>query len=228
MKSPIPQQKALQIWYFAFAKQHITYIMIIDFNVNYNNYEEKILNFYGFWEYKCPCCGARHSLTRHASYTRNICFLIAIGIEEHKIKILRLVCSSCNTTHAILPADTIPYCIYSFSCILQILTKLFVDEQSVIQISNKNHVSFQLIYLFIKRLIKHYNPCINFLRMFLTVQLDFTSSFKDVLSIITKNFSCIDFQREYINYTKLVFLMIRNQNILSRKVHIGAYFKPPT
>ena len=89
--------------------------MIIDFNVNYNNYEEKILNFYGFWEYKCPCCGARHSLTRHASYTRNICFLIAIGIEEHKIFLfdkLQLELSEEKTT--VIPS-TLPSTAYNDS-----------------------------------------------------------------------------------------------------------------
>lgn len=202
--------------------------MIIDFNVNFNNYDEKVLNYYGFWEYRCPCCNALHSFTRHAIYTRNICFLDSGLVEEKQINILRLACNSCNRTHAILPADTIPYLIYSFSCIFQVLLKHLVDEESVLEISNKNQISFQLIYLFIKRFINHFNPCISFLRVFLAVQLNFTSSFKNVLSAIDKNFSYIDFQREYFNYFKLIFLMLRIQNVLSKPVHIGAYFKPPT
>lgn len=202
--------------------------MIIDYIVNFNNYNEKVLNYYGFWDYRCPFCNAFHSFTRHATYSRNICFLNFGRIEEQKIKILRLACSSCDRTHAILPADIIPYLIYSFSCIFQVLIKRFVYEESVLDISNKNQISFQLIYLFIKRFIYHFNPCTIFLRVFLSVQFDFSSSFKDVLSVIAKNISCIDFQRKYLNYSQLVFLMMRNQDVLSKKVHIGAYFKPPT
>ena len=202
--------------------------MIKDFNLNYNNYEENILNYFGIWGYRCPCCNAVHSFTRHGTYIRNICYLNFDTIEELKITILRLYCNSCETTHAILPADIIPYCIYSFSFIFHVLTMHFVDEKTVLESSNKNQISFQLIYLFIKRFIKHFNPCIIFLRVFLDAQLDFSSSFKDALLIIAKNFSCIDFQREYLNYFKLVFLMMRNQNILSRPVYIGSHFKPPT
>jgi len=202
--------------------------MINDYSVNFNNYNENVLNYYGFWDYICPSCNAFHSFTRHATYSRNICFLNSGKIEEHKINILRLLCNSCGRTHAILPADTVPYLIYSFSCVFQVLIKHFVDEQSVLEISNINLISFQVIYLFIKRFINHFNPCITFLRVFLAVQLDFTSSFKDVISTIAKNFNYVDFQRKYSNYCKLAFFMMRNQNILSKPVHIGSYFKPPT
>ena len=202
--------------------------MIIDYCVNFNNYNEIVLNYYGFWLYRCPSCNAFHSFSRHATYSRYICFLNSGKIEEHKINILRLLCKSCGQTHAILPADTVPYLIYSFSCIFQILIQRFVDVKSVLEISNINQISFQVIYLFIKRFINHFNPCITFLRVFLAVQLDFTSYFKDVISTISKNFNCVDFQRKYLNYSKLVFLIMRNQNILSKPVHIGSYFKPPT
>lgn len=200
----------------------------MDFTLNFNNYNENVLNFYGFWSYRCPSCNAFHSFTRHATYSRNICFFYFGRIEEHKINILRLLCNSCDTTHAILPADTVPYLIYSFSCIICILIKRFVNEESILEISNKNQISYQLIYLFLKRFITHFNPCITFLRVFLAVQLEFSSPFKDVVSTIVMHFNIIDFQRKYLNYSKLVFLMMRKQNILSKPVHIGAHFKPPT
>ena len=61
--------------------------MIIDFDINYNNYTEKILNNYSIYTYTCPKCGAKHSFTRHASYERNICCFDAnfeiIEIKDH-------------------------------------------------------------------------------------------------------------------------------------------------
>jgi len=202
--------------------------MIIDSSVNCNTYEENILNHYGFWKYRCPCCRALRSFTRHAIYTRHICSLNFDVVVEKRINILRLACSSCNTTHAILPADTIPYCIYSFSCIFQVLVQNLLEEKSILEISSNNQISFQIIYLFLKRFINHFNHCITFLRVFLAAQLDFSASSKDVISIIVKNFSYIDFQREFFNHIKEVFFMMRSQNVLSRKLHIGSYFKPPT
>lgn len=202
--------------------------MINDFNININNYSNKILNFYGFWDYICPSCQARHSLTRHGFYTRNICYFNLGNIEECKIKILRLICSSCGVTHAILPSDIIPYVIFTFSCVFKLLMQHFVDAKSVLEVSKENHISFQLMYLFINRLIYHLNPCVIFLRVFLAVQTDFSSSFKDVLSIIYINFRSLAFQYKYLNFYKKVFLMKRSQNILSRQVYIGAHFKPPT
>jgi hypothetical protein len=202
--------------------------MILNFSVNFNNYKEKILDFYGTWDFKCPCCNAFRSFSRHAVYTRNLCFLADSKIIERKFNILRLICNSCRTTHAVLPADVIPYAIYSLSCVLKILSKYFVENQSVLNLFYQFKFSFQLIYIFIKRFAEHFIPCINFLRIFLASHIDFNSSFKHALSIINTHFDAIDFQHEYLNYMKSIFLMTRSRNVLSRQLHIGSYFKPPT
>ena len=79
--------------------------MINHYSVNFNSYNEKVLNYYGFWDYRCPSCNAFHSFTRHATHSRNIFFLNFGKIEESKINILCLLCKSCGETHAKLPAD---------------------------------------------------------------------------------------------------------------------------
>ena len=96
--------------------------MIIDYGVNFNNYIEKILNFYGFWLYICPSCSAKNSFTRHATYLRNICILNFDVFETKELDILRLYCNSCGKTHAILPAETIPYCFFTIPCVLKVLS----------------------------------------------------------------------------------------------------------
>ncbi|TYQ16375.1 UNVERIFIED_CONTAM: hypothetical protein Cloal_2908 [Acetivibrio alkalicellulosi] len=99
--------------------------MIIDFEANFNNYEEKILNNYKIFNYTCPVCGAKHSLSRHAKYKRYTCILYKNTICFDTIEILRLKCSSCGKTHAILPSNIIPYCVYSYSCIFTVLFVTF-------------------------------------------------------------------------------------------------------
>ena len=198
--------------------------MILDFSVNFNDYNEKILNFYGVWNFKCPCCNAFRSFSRHALYSRNICILKDNQIIEKRLNILRLKCKSCETTHAVLPADVIPYMIYSFSCVLAFLYKHFVENQSALCIFKKFKISCQLFYQFIKRFTNYVNACINFLRIFLSLELDFNSSHKSILSFINTKFIISDFQFQYLNFSKSVFLMTRRRNILSHQLYIGSCF----
>lgn len=202
--------------------------MILDFNVNFNNYEEKIINFNGIWDYSCPCCKAFRPFSRHATYSRNICFFEYSKIIEKKTDILRLKCSSCLTTHAILPADIIPYKIYSFSCIMNILKLLYVDGMGVLDIAKKLNITFQLIYSFIKVFKKFMAACISFLKIFSFAQLDFGSSCKDILVAINEFTDLVTFQRNYFDFTQTVFLMDRNLNTVSGQITIGSHFKPPT
>lgn len=202
--------------------------MILNFAVNFNNYDEEILNFYGIWDFKCPCCNAFRSFSRHALYSRHICILSDNQILEKKLNILRLKCKSCKTTHAVLPSDIIPYMFYSLSCVLMYLSEYFIENQSVLCIFEKFKISYQLFYQFIKRFLAHFNPCINFLRIFLSFEIDFGASNKSIISFINTKFIPPDFQSQYFNFSNLVFLMTRHRNILSRQLHIGSYFKPPT
>lgn len=61
----------------------------------------------------CPACGAPVSMKKHGYYRRSFVYMDSGRIEEQSIKIRRLRCSSCGTTHAVLPLAVIPYCVYS-------------------------------------------------------------------------------------------------------------------
>lgn len=202
--------------------------MILNFDVNINDYNEKILNFYGIWNFCCPCCNAFRSFSRHAFYTRNLCVLSNSQVVEKQLNILRLICNSCGTTHAILPSDIIPYAIYSFSCVMQLLTNHFDRNHNILSLCEQFKISFQLLYSFIKRFTEHFIPCVNFLRIFSASELDFNSSFRDGLSFINTHFNSTCFQLEFLNHMKFIFLMTRSHNILSRHIGIGLHFKPPT
>ncbi len=128
-------------------------IMIIDFTVNFNDYNDKILKNYNIINYTCPKCGAKHSLTRHGCYERNVLLIDELGnIEDKRMVVLRVKCSSCKTTHAILPNDIIPYCIYSFSFILKVLAAYYSEQHKVEEICSNFCICFQVLYMFISRL----------------------------------------------------------------------------
>ena len=62
-----------------------------------------------------PCHS--NGLIIHAYYDRHV----DIFDRNHTIRILRLKCPSCNSTHAVLIEDTIPYSIVSFDIIIDVL-----------------------------------------------------------------------------------------------------------
>ena len=105
--------------------------MIIDFTHSFKDYDE-ILNFYGIWDYDClnPECGARqHPMRRHAKYERSLVLWDASArrLKEERMEILRLKCSSCDTTHAVLTLDIIPFFEYSIYAFLA-LVSLCMEE----------------------------------------------------------------------------------------------------
>jgi uncharacterized protein DUF6431 len=196
--------------------------MIIDFDVDIKNYIENILNFFGFWKYVCPCCGSINSLVRHAKYERYICLFENNVFVCRTIIILRLKCKSCNTTHAILPIDVIPYKIFSFTCIRICLTGYFIEEMSGPEISFMYRISVQMVYLFIKEYRDEQAACINFLRAnALEISKETSKDPKNILLFVNTHFPEPDFLRLYFMHTRQVFLMRRRHNPLSKTLWVG-------
>ncbi|WP_395939534.1 DUF6431 domain-containing protein [Clostridium sp. DJ247] len=196
--------------------------MIIDFNVNYNNYNEKILNNYSIFYYICPKCGAKHSLTRHGNHERNVCFIDdSQNVRDRKIIILRVKCSSCNSTHAILPNDIIPYCIYSFSFILNVLTEYYSNEHRVLDICSKFSISFQILYMFILKFSLFLNSCTTVLR---SLGYAVASAPNTIVSEITNYQFNGNFLYQHFFNSQWIFLMLKFQNILPRPIYIGGFY----
>lgn len=195
--------------------------MIIDFNVNIKTYVEKILNNYDFFNYECPKCGAKHSLIRHGIYERNISFIKEDNICNEKIEVLRLKCTSCNSTHAILPNDVVPYCIYSYSFMMKVIMDFSIDKERVLSIANKYNISFQLIYSFISRLNKFLKDCIYVFRTLNLLKDNFNPTVKDVLVMIENSFEN-SFQKIFFSKTRWMFLMSKFLNINSKPILIGS------
>lgn len=195
--------------------------MIIDFSVNCNNYRDKIFNSYSIFDYTCPKCGSKHSLSRHGSYERNICFMKDYhNIYEEKMSIIRLKCSSCSSTHAILPNDIIPYCIYSFSTIINILTRRYIKNEKILAIGEDLSISFQLIYNFISRFIKFLDSCLIVLKNLGLYNISTTPS-KVAAAIAQYQNNNNNFLYQYFFNSKWMFLMTKFHNILSPKIFIG-------
>lgn len=137
--------------------------MIIDFAHSFKDYNE-ILDFYGIWECSCPKCGARHSLHRHAKYFRNLIVWESEGLVEERMEILRLQCSSCGCTHAVLTPDVIPFCIFSVEAFLALISLCLNPDGSVLNTGQHTGTSYQLLYRFLQIFHEYRAKLILFLR----------------------------------------------------------------
>jgi len=162
--------------------------MIIASNINCKNYKTEILNNYQIYSYECPKCQSRHYWVRHATYGRNVVLVENFVFVEMKMNILRLKCNSCKSTHAILPSDIIPYCIYSLACIFKLITEHYLEKNSVICIAKKYKISFHLICHFLKLFNSFINECISTLRLLEIIKCASIPTPKEVLKLIVDNF----------------------------------------
>jgi hypothetical protein len=95
----------------------------------------------------CPCCGAKTPIwSYHDSYPR---YLISFENEltiTYTIDITRIICSSCQHAHAILPEIIIPYSSYSLPFILNVLKDYFLSKMTVKTICEKYQTSVSMLY----------------------------------------------------------------------------------
>ena len=194
--------------------------MIIDFELNVNTYENFLSENCDLIRYYCPKCGCKH-LVKHAIYLRNLVLLKDNIFSDEKFTIHRVICTSCGSTHAILPNDVIPYCIYSFSLILHMLYSIFVSGNSVLCIANKFNISFQLIYSFIARFTCFFNECIQCLKI---LEVLFPKNITKTI-VIKLIFDYINlgnnFLKQYLFNFKWCFMMTKFHNMNSPPISIG-------
>jgi hypothetical protein len=176
--------------------------MIIDFSLSFKDYEENILNFRGVWPYSCPTCSAGR-WNRHGSYSRHFIILYDEILKEEKLLILRLLCCSCNRTHAILPSETIPWGIYSICTLLKVL-ETFLETKSITKTCAKYNLSWQCIYWFNQRLLAYIDSLeLLFREQGLWLPIQKPSSI-EALSILRRN---IFLQESFFrSFKKLLFL----------------------
>ncbi len=73
-----------------------------------------------FLSEKCPKCGKTHLTVFSSCYSRNVIFKVNNLLIKIKIQVPRLICSNCNSTHAVLPDFCVPLKQYSKQAILEI------------------------------------------------------------------------------------------------------------
>ncbi len=139
--------------------------MIICFNKKINDFNENNLKSFSSYSERnlyvqslmpdiadmhrniCPCCKAQNKLIKYGKYNRNISVLVNDSIENYNVSVQRVICNSCNRTHALLPNFIVPYKIMAMFSITQIVERASVS--SVYKLSEIIKLSFQMIYTYI-------------------------------------------------------------------------------
>ena len=103
----------------------------------------------------CPKCGAKGKLSEHGDYGRYL-----VSFEEGEITVSlvspdRFYCSSCGTSHALLPDIIIPYGRYSLLFVLAVLIAYFERAVTVANICEKFGIAVSTIYDWKERIALH-------------------------------------------------------------------------
>ncbi|MEG0578398.1 MAG: DUF6431 domain-containing protein [Niameybacter sp.] len=192
--------------------------MILHFQTNLKDYIQNISNNYTSTQYTCPKCGAKHAMRRHGFYTRHVLTIENNTFHDHTLSVLRLQCTSCNSTHAVLPMDVIPYSIYSLSTVLLLISKVLVEQISLTETAYHFNLSYQLISFFIKRFLSFESDARILLK---ELHILDTLTLSAMLQLIINRPTFIS---EYFIHTRWLFLMQKFRSISPKPIFVGTDF----
>jgi hypothetical protein len=130
-----------------------------------------------FLELPCPNCGAKHpTWAYHDSYERCLISYDNNSIITDTINITRIICSSCNGTHAILPEVIIPFRSYSLLFVLSALKDYFTPGITVAALCDKYQISISTLYEWKHLFNTHKKLWLGILEDIYQKSLDFLSS----------------------------------------------------
>ena len=130
----------------------------------------------------CPSCGARHSCSNFAFYPRNMISYQKGSIVCSIISVPRVECSSCDSTHTILPDILIPHGSYSLSFILKILRSYFLGHKTIACLCSHFQISISTLYAWIHLFKKQKSLWLGILK---DAQMSSHSFLDSILSIKT-------------------------------------------
>ena len=129
--------------------------------LNFKNFSDlKLFNFYqdtiDVTKEVCPHCGAIGCFSEVSSYERHLITIEKNIRVDYLIDVRRVLCSSCMSSHALLPDNLIPYGSYSISFILYILDSYLSRTTTVATFCETWQISTSTLYTWIHTFMNHY------------------------------------------------------------------------
>lgn len=144
---------------------------VYDFKSFSQKYYNNCINNINFLSLSCSC-GIKGSFIKHGYYTRSI--KTPLGLV--KLKILRVKCSSCGKTHAVLLSSIVPYSQISLLDQVNIIinpkdvmeNNIFIDESNIAYTKSKYYKFFKeplaSFYIKLQPTIKFIDLCFKHLK----------------------------------------------------------------
>ena len=123
----------------------------------------KTINDFDVSKAICPLCKAKYRCEDFSTYSRNMISFEKESVTCHSLSIPRLMCASCNHTHALLPDILIPFGSYSLSFILKVLRAKFLGNKTVLALCEYFQISVSTLYSWIKLFHKQKQVCLGIL-----------------------------------------------------------------
>jgi len=121
----------------------------------------------------CPRCGAIGKFKSYGKYSRGLCYHTGGKTVDSRVWVLRFECTSCGSTHALLPDVLTPYSPYSLSFVLTVLIAYFEREATVVDICAKFGIAVSTLYSWKGRIASHKELMIGILKSRATPALEF-------------------------------------------------------
>jgi len=132
-------------------------------------------------QYKvCPNCGAIDCCSPYASYGRCMISIESGVRKEHYLTIQRVICGSCNSTHALLADVLIPYGSYSLRFILHTLRAYLNRTCTVAALCNRYNIAISTLYRWIDLFKEHANLWLSVLEQILQISVEALDHFENI------------------------------------------------
>ncbi len=146
----------------------------------------------------CPCCSSKGNCIIHGYYHRSI-----VDFQDDKpttalLRVLRVKCTSCGHTHAVLPDFIVPYLSYGIRFILQVLAEFFSHVMTVAALCAKYAINPRVLYRWIRTFYSHKELIIS------RIDLSATPDHSFVQGILSAEYS--PFSMQFILKTSFSFL----------------------
>ena len=147
----------------------------------------------------CPTCKAKAVMVNHGHYQRHLVGIKDGQPKDNIIRVIRLRCLSCGTTHAFLPVSAIPYCGFSIRFIARMITDWTTRFTSIEDLCQCYQISVNTFY----RLKQRFLCCV---RIAYGITSDGTCAVRMAYAITSSSLSVLsDMLQEYFLRTGISF-----------------------
>jgi len=192
--------------------------MIFDFSKTFKTYDADSYKKEFLSATRCPKCRAVGRFNLHGSYHRYAAYFDKAELVRRRVKIRRVRCRSCKSTHAVMPGDLIPYAFLSLFVTILILAMFYLKKVAVLKIADTWGFSHQFIYSVLFSFRLHADRIYQYFRETSSPPPDAGLDYAGITALISKPF--IEFQSGYVQLNRRPCFMCKFF-YKSDAVHIG-------